>query len=119
MPEQRLPFPSERITLRIPYQFAKRALLNLRSSPSLFCMSGMNLVAESVTISRLANGILAALRLRGRVRLQSNVVVNGFLEPLFASEVSLCRLDGDVTQEKLNLLQFASGLVAQPCAGPA
>jgi hypothetical protein len=46
------------------------------------------------------------------------VVVDGVLEPLLAPEVTLRRLDGDVAQEKLNLFQFACGLVAQPRAGP-
>lgn len=29
----------------------------------------------------------------------------------------LCRLDGDVSEQELNLVQFAARKVAQPCAG--
>ena len=52
--------------------------------------------------------------LRGRGRFQADVIVHGVLDPPFAPEVTPRRLDGDVTQQKLNLFRFASGLVAQP-----
>ena len=52
-----------------------------------------------------------------RVRLHADVIVDRIPETLLAPEISLRRLDGDVTQEKLDLFQFASGLVAQACAG--
>jgi hypothetical protein len=41
------------------------------------------------------------------------VIVNGIPETLLAAQISLRRLDGDVTQQKLNLLQFAPCLMAQ------
>jgi hypothetical protein len=40
-------------------------------------------------------------------------------ELLFAPEVPLRRLDGDVAEEKLDLLEFATGQVAQPRARAA
>ena len=45
------------------------------------------------------------------------MIVDRIPEMLLAPEASLRRLDGDVTQQKLNLLQFAASLVAQSCAG--
>jgi hypothetical protein len=45
------------------------------------------------------------------------VIVDRIAETLLAPEVSLRRLDGDVTQQKLNLLQFAASLMAQSCTG--
>jgi len=47
-----------------------------------------------------------------------DVIVNRIPETLLAPEVSLRRLDGDVTQQKLNLLQFAACLMAESCTGP-
>jgi hypothetical protein len=57
--------------------------------------------------------------LQWRFWLQSDSIVNGILEALFAPEVLLCGVDRDVTQQKLQLLEFASGLVAQPCTSPS
>ncbi len=50
-------------------------------------------------------------RSRWRTRVQPDVIIDGILEPLFAPKIFLCRLDRNVAQQKLNLLQFASGLV--------
>ena len=47
------------------------------------------------------------------------MIVNGVPETLLAPQVSLRRLDGDVTQQKLNLLQFTAGLMAQSRTGPS
>jgi hypothetical protein len=41
------------------------------------------------------------------------VIVDRIAEMLLAPEVSLRCLDGDVTQQKLNLLQFAASLMAR------
>ena len=49
----------------------------------------------------------------GRIRLQTDVIVDCIAETLLAPEVSLRRLDGDVTQQKLNLLQFAAGQMTE------
>lgn len=40
-------------------------------------------------------------------------------ELLLALEVPLRRLDGDVPQEKLNLIQLSAGQMAQAGAGPS
>jgi hypothetical protein len=45
------------------------------------------------------------------------VIVDRIAETLLAPEVSLRCLDGDMTQQKLNLLQFAASLMAQSCTG--
>src|SRR5579864_4801266 len=52
-------------------------------------------------------------------RLYSDFVVHGILNPLFATEISFRCLNRNVTEQKLDLLQFASGGVAKPCAGSA
>jgi hypothetical protein len=44
---------------------------------------------------------------------------NGIPETLLAPQVSFCCLDGDVTQKKLDLLQFTAGLMAQSRTGPS
>ena len=49
--------------------------------------------------------------------LDAHVVVDGMSKFLLAAEVSLCRLDGAVSQKKLNLVQLPSGDVAEPGAG--
>jgi hypothetical protein len=41
-------------------------------------------------------------------RLNSDPIVHGFAEPLFAPQIFFCRLDGDMPQQKLDLLQFAT-----------
>jgi hypothetical protein len=46
-------------------------------------------------------------------RLESDSVVHGVSQPLLASEIAFCRLDAHVPEQKLNLLEFAAGLMAQ------
>src|ERR1700745_659173 len=52
-------------------------------------------------------------------RLYSDFVVHGILNPLFATEISFRCLNRNVTEQKLDLLRFASGGVAKPCTGSA
>jgi hypothetical protein len=49
----------------------------------------------------------------------SDFVVHGILNPLFATEISFRCLNRNVTEQKLDLLQFASGGIAKPCTGSA
>jgi len=49
----------------------------------------------------------------------SDLVVDGTLNPLFATKIPFRGLNRNVTEQKLDLLQFASGGVAKPCAGSA
>jgi hypothetical protein len=49
----------------------------------------------------------------------SDFVVDGTLNPLFATEIMFGGLNRNVTEQKLDLLQFASGGVAKPCTGSA
>jgi hypothetical protein len=51
--------------------------------------------------------------------LYSDFVVDGTLNPLFATEIFFCCLNRNVTQQKLDLLQFASGGIAEPRTGSA
>jgi len=51
--------------------------------------------------------------------LYSDFVVDGALDPLFATEISFGCLNRNVTEQKLDLLQLASGGVAKPCTGSA
>jgi len=45
------------------------------------------------------------------------VIVDRITETLLAPVVAFRRLNGDVTQQKLNLFQFAASLMAQSCTG--
>ena len=51
-------------------------------------------------------------RLRAALRLNSELVVNGATQPLLAAEVSLGRLNRDVPEQELNLVEFSAGKVA-------
>ena len=64
-------------------------------------------------------GFLQVRRSRGRILLQADVIVNGIPETLLVPQLSFCCVDGDVTQKKLDLLQFAAGLMAQWRTGPS
>jgi len=44
------------------------------------------------------------------------MIIDCIPQPLFATEISLGRLYADVTKQELNLLQLASGQMAQSCA---
>lgn len=48
------------------------------------------------------------------VRLESGMIVDRVPQSLLAAELTLCGLDTHVPQEKLDLLEFSSGLMAQP-----
>ena len=52
-------------------------------------------------------------------RFYPDFVIDGSLNPLFATEVSFGCLNRNVTEQELNLLQFAPGGVAKPCTGSA
>ncbi len=52
------------------------------------------------------------------VGLDADPVVNCVLKALLTAKVFLGRLDGDVAQQKLDLVQFPSGIAAQAGAGP-
>ena len=41
------------------------------------------------------------------------------MNALFATKISFGCLNGNVTEQKLDLLKFAPGGVAKPCTGPA
>ena len=45
-------------------------------------------------------------------RLNSELVVDGATQPLFASEVSFGRLNRNVSEQELNLVQFSAGKMA-------
>jgi hypothetical protein len=52
---------------------------------------------------------------RSARRFYSDFVVDCTLNPLIANEISLGGLNRNLTEEKLDLLQFAPGGVANPC----
>ena len=62
---------------------------------------------------------MRTMNARSARRLYSDFVVDGTLNPLFTTEISFGGLNRDVTEQKLDLLQFASGGVAKPCTGSA
>lgn len=49
-------------------------------------------------------------------RLDAHPVVNGVANPLLAAKISLGGLDRHVSKEKLNLVEFTAGLMAEPRA---
>ena len=51
--------------------------------------------------------------------LYANLVIDGRSDPLLAAEVSCCRLDRDMPEKELNLVQFPAGGVAKPGTAPA
>jgi hypothetical protein len=51
--------------------------------------------------------------------LYSDFVVDGTLNSLFATEVSFGCLNGNVTEQKLDLLKLPSPSVTKPCTGAA
>ena len=53
------------------------------------------------------------------VGLDADLVVDRVLETLLTAKISLGRLDGDVAQQELDLVQLASGVAAQAGAGSA
>lgn len=73
-------------------------------------------LARLVTGSRPAETFRACFS-RGRVRLQTDVIIHGVPEPLFATEVPLGRLHRNVAEQELDLFQFTPCLVAQARTG--
>jgi hypothetical protein len=51
--------------------------------------------------------------------LYSDFVIDGTLNPLFAAEISLGCLNRDVTEQILDLFEFASASMAEPSTGSA
>ena len=51
------------------------------------------------------------------LRFDADPIIDGAANALLAAQVSLGRLNGDVPEKKLNLLQFATRSVAEPGAG--
>ena len=49
-----------------------------------------------------------------RSGLYSHLVVDGVTQLLLAAQIPLGRLDGDVSEQELNLVQFTARDVAQP-----
>ena len=71
---------------------------------------------EFLPVSRPADTFRACSS-RGRVRLQTDVIIHGVPEPLFATEVPLGRLHRNVAEQELDLFQFTTSLVAQARTG--
>jgi hypothetical protein len=51
-----------------------------------------------------------------RLGLDADPIIYGGMNALFTAKIFLCRLDGDVSEQELNLLQFSAGCVAEPRA---
>ena len=56
---------------------------------------------------------------RSARRLYSDFVVDSTLNSLFAAEISLGYLNRNVTEQKLDLFEFAAGGMAEPSTGSA
>jgi hypothetical protein len=55
----------------------------------------------------------------GTVWIEPDRVSHGILKTLLAAKIPFCGFDGNVSQEKLNLLEFTSRLMAESCSCPA
>lgn len=74
------------------------------------------------TLSKIVSELSAnGTQMGGRSvwRFYPDFVIDGAMNPLFATEISLGCLNRNVTEQELDLLQFASGGVAKPCTGSA
>jgi hypothetical protein len=49
--------------------------------------------------------------------LDADPIIDGGVDTLFTAKVFLCCLDGDVSEQELNLLQLSPGCVAEPRTG--
>jgi hypothetical protein len=52
-------------------------------------------------------------------RLYPDFVIDGSLNPLFATQIALGCLNRNVTEQKLDLFEFSSGGMAKPSTGSA
>src|SRR4249920_2258231 len=52
------------------------------------------------------------------VGFNADPVIDRVSKMLLTAKIPLGRLDGDVSQQKLDLVQVPSGIATQPCAGP-
>lgn len=50
--------------------------------------------------------------------IEPDCIVHSILEALLAAQVPLCGFDGNMSEEKLNLFEFAPCLMAEPRTGP-
>ena len=55
----------------------------------------------------------------GTIWIEPNPVIHGILKTLLAAQIPFCSFDGNMSQEKLNLLKFTSCLMAESRACPA
>jgi hypothetical protein len=65
-----------------------------------------------------AYGPWASLRSRRIIRFNAHSVVDGRAQSLLAAEVAFCRLDREVSKQKLDLIQLPTGKMAEPRAVP-
>ena len=52
------------------------------------------------------------------LRFKSDTIVDRISKPLFTPEVTFCRLNTDMPEQELNLLELSSRLMREPCTGP-
>ena len=52
------------------------------------------------------------------LRLNTETIVDSVPKSLLAAQIWLRRLNTDMPEQKLNLLQLAAGFVAEPCTSP-
>jgi len=69
-------------------------------------------------MSRCPASLLENLSSRA-IGFEADGIVHSVLKALLAAQISLCGFDGNVPEEKLNLLQFAAGLMAEAGTCPA
>src|SRR3954470_16103437 len=72
-------------------------------------------LAGSVSTSRPCGRVHGS----GTVWIEADRVIHGILKTLLAAKIPFCGFDGNVSEEKLNLLEFTSCLMAESCTCPA
>jgi len=79
--------------------------------PGILDASWTSKFGKSISTESRLSALLVRLRY-SRFRLDPNAVVNCILDPLFAAKIPLSRLHGDMSQQELNLLEFACSNMA-------
>ena len=55
----------------------------------------------------------------GTVWIEPDRVIHGILKTLLAAKIPFCGFDGNVSEQKLKLLEFTSCLMSESCTCPA
>jgi len=91
------------------------AILRLESSPDWSRPASRSAVSNTNSCLVAKGGVIRPLA----SRFNADLVVHGESEPLLATEVLFCRLDRNVAQQELDLVELAACQMAQTRACPS